>query len=32
MQNYMIGRSVYCVITDQFGYTVQTDVAMIHVK
>ena len=32
MQSYMDGRSVYCVITDQYGNTVQTDVATIHVK
>ena len=32
MASYMNGRSVYCVITDQYGNTVQTDVATIHVK
>ena len=32
MQSYMNGRSVYCVITDRFGNTVQTDTATIHVK
>ena len=32
MQSYMNGRSVYCVITDQFGNTVQTDVVTIKVK
>ena len=32
MQSYMNGRSVYCVITDQFGNTIQTGVATIHVK
>ena len=32
MQSYMDGRSVYCVITDQYGNAVQTDVATIHVK
>ena len=31
-QSYMNGRSVYCVITDQFGNTVQTEVATIHVN
>ena len=29
MQNYMIGRQVYCVITDKYGNEVTTDVATI---
>ena len=29
MQNYMIGRQVYCVITDKYGNSVTTDVAVI---
>ena len=29
MQKYMIGRQVYCVITDKYGNTVTTDVATI---
>ena len=29
MQQYMIGRQVYCVITDKYGNTVTTDVATI---
>ncbi len=29
MQKYMIGRQVYCVITDQYGNSVTTDVATI---
>lgn len=29
MQNYMIGRQVYCVITDKYGNSVTTDVATI---
>ena len=30
MQSYMKGRQVYCVITDQFGNQVTTDVATIN--
>ena len=29
MTNYMNGRQVYCVITDQFGNQVTTDIATI---
>ena len=32
MQNYMDGRSVYCVITDQYGNQVTTEVVTIHVE
>ena len=32
MQSYMNGRSVYCVITDQYGNTVQTETVTIHVR
>ena len=32
MQNYMDGRSVYCVITDKFGDQVQTEVVTIHLE
>jgi predicted Fe-Mo cluster-binding NifX family protein len=32
MQSYMNGRSVYCVITDQYGNQVTTEVVTIHVK
>ena len=32
MQTYMNGRSVYCVITDQYGNTVQTETVTIHVR
>ena len=32
MQSYMNGRSVYCVITDQYGNQVQTEVVTIYVK
>ena len=30
MQNYMNGRQVYCVITDQYGNQVTTEVVTIH--
>ena len=32
MQNYMDGRSVYCVITDKYGNQVQTEVVTIHLE
>ena len=32
MQNYMDGRSVYCVITDQYGNQVTTEVVTIHLE
>lgn len=32
MQGYMNGRSVYCVITDQYGNQIQTDVVTIHLE
>ena len=32
MQKYMDGRSVYCVITDKYGNTVQTDAVTIYLK
>lgn len=32
MQNYMNNRQVYCVITDQYGNQVTTDVVTIHVE
>ena len=31
MQNYMDGRQVYCVVTDQYGNQVTTDTVTIHV-
>ena len=30
MQNYMNNRQVYCVITDQYGNQVLTEVVTIH--
>lgn len=32
MQNYMDGRSVYCVITDQYGNQVVTEAVAIHLE
>ena len=32
MQNYMDGRSVYCVITDQYGNQVVTEAVTIHLE
>ena len=32
MQSYMNGRSVYCVITDRYGNTVQTQTVTIHIR
>ena len=32
MQTYMNERSVYCVITDQYGNQVQTEVVTIHLE
>ena len=32
MQSYMNGRCVYCVITDQYGNTVQTQTVTIHIR
>ena len=32
MANYMDGRQVYCVITDQYGNQVTTEVVTIHVE
>lgn len=32
MQNYMNDRSVYCVITDQYGNQAQTEVVIIHLE
>ena len=31
-QSYMNGRQVYCVITDQYGNQVQTEVVTIHIQ
>ena len=32
MQSYMNNRQVYCIITDQFGNQVTTDIATIHIQ
>ena len=32
MQNYMNNRQVYCVITDQYGQTIQTETVTIRIQ